>query len=84
MFSIDPLIENKQLCFKRVQLFISSSGYCALKLDRYILIYVFKFTKPELITRLLKSSVPLCSLHAWPINDFIVQLHCVNIALHCD
>jgi len=46
--------------------------------------FKFKFTQPELITQLLKSSVLLCSLHAWPINDFIVQLHCVNIALHCD
>jgi len=26
VFSFDPLIENKQLCFQRVQLFISSPG----------------------------------------------------------
>jgi len=25
LFSFDPLIENKQLCFQRVQLFISST-----------------------------------------------------------
>jgi len=26
VFSFDPLIENKQLCFQRVELFISSPG----------------------------------------------------------